>query len=602
MDKNMCRIEEGESVRFLEKRMAALDKNHVAFVTNKAFTDYLGTANCYNIIEFVHPEEKDMLLEFLETYDGEIKSGIFRFINASGEYRFNLVVLLKESKSYQQGGVNIIMTDVEDAYAVNDQLGRNVLRMRALLGVSEEYSFTYNRDTNIVCVYRYEIHSREVIFRMDIDQWKKEMLNNNYIAESDVPKFLSMIGDMKAYSESFSAKISTGIRTRNQIKEVLRFNAILYHGGNEEKMIIGRISEDTEKGQKRAVDVIDGLTYDSLTHVYNKKTITEYAKKLISEESKNKVTLVILDVDHFKPVNDTHGHLYGDKVLERVGEKLKEIVGEDGIVGRIGGDEFMIVLNGINDHQLLRGMLRAIRTQIKWEFNGDFDDLSITCSLGASICPDNGTEYEELFKKADYCLYIAKEKGRDRYVFFRDEMHRKSYEDSVTKVKSAASNGREMKELRIMSEAMSRFISDPRGAINSLMEHMVETYRLDSINIFIGSDLRRTRTVGEVLQYCDDAEYVNTDEFMKLLADKNYVQIGFVGNHMNDAPDFCAVMRQRRVFSTVQCLLGDKDNVLGLLTLDRCKESSQWAEYEVECAVMLGTLITTMIRMRDMLS
>ena len=111
-------------------------------------------------------------------------------------------------------------------------------------------------------------------------------------------------------------------------------------------------------------------------------------------------------------------------MLARVGRKLKEVVGEDGVVGRIGGDEFVIIFNGINDEHELRGMLRAIRTQIKWEFVDDFEDLMITCSIGAAYSPNNGHEYEELFKKADYCLYVAKEKGRDRYVFFRDDLHK----------------------------------------------------------------------------------------------------------------------------------------------------------------------------------
>ena len=102
------------------------------------------------------------------------------------------------------------------------------------------------------------------------------------------------------------------------------------------------------------------------------------------------MSLVILVIAHFKSVNDTYGHLYGDKVLSRVGYKLKEIVGDDGVVGRIGGDEFLIVIDNINDDQILRGMLRAIRTQIKWEFAGDFEDFSITCSIGASIEPNNG--------------------------------------------------------------------------------------------------------------------------------------------------------------------------------------------------------------------
>ena len=87
-----------------------------------------------------------------------------------------------------------------------------------------------------------------------------------------------------------------------------------------------------------------------------KKTITELCpKKTLAKAKQNRVTLVILDVDHFKSVNDTYGHLYGDKVLSRVGYKLKEIVGDNGVVGRIGGDEFLIVIDNINDDQILRG-------------------------------------------------------------------------------------------------------------------------------------------------------------------------------------------------------------------------------------------------------
>lgn len=71
----------------------------------------------------------------------------------------------------------------------------------------------------------------------------------------------------------------------------------------------------------------------------------------------------------------------------------------------------MIILTDINGDQMLRSMLRAIRSQIKWEFADEFKDMEITCSIGAAMCPNNGEDYEELFKKADYCLYIAKEKG-----------------------------------------------------------------------------------------------------------------------------------------------------------------------------------------------
>jgi diguanylate cyclase (GGDEF)-like protein len=265
------------------------------------------------------------------------------------------------------------------------------------------------------------------------------------------------------------------------------------------------------------VEIADELTMDSLTKVYNKKTITEYAQKLVKKEKINRVSIVILDVDYFKQVNDRYGHLYGDKVLTRVAKKLKEVVGEDGVVGRIGGDEFMIVLNGINDDYSLRGILRAIRTQVKWEFKNDYENFQVTTSIGVAFSPNNGHEYEELFKKADFCLYVAKEKGRDRYVFFRDEIHKESYENSLNQKDKIFNDGREMRELRYLTDIMLQFNTDRKGAVSNMFEHMIQTYKVDSISIYKGKALKRCLTFGQQLEDAEYLPYVNTDGFNKPL-------------------------------------------------------------------------------------
>lgn len=206
---------------------------------------------------------------------------------------------------------------------------------------------------------------------MDIDEWKQEMIDKSYIDPEEYSLFVTMVSDIKSYVQSFKIKMNSCLRTQSNIMERLCFCGNLFNGAGHERMMVGRIIPEDTIAQQKAIEVIDELHYDSLTKVYNKKTITDYAKKTLAKAKETRVTLVILDIDHFKSVNDTYGHLYGDKVLSRVGYKLKEIVGDDGVVGRIGGDEFLIVIDNINDDQILRGMLRAIRTQIKWEFAGD---------------------------------------------------------------------------------------------------------------------------------------------------------------------------------------------------------------------------------------
>lgn len=592
-DEKVTTSEKFEIDHKMDRRIASVDKNGVVSVANKAFEEYFGGIIIGTLLEVVAPEDKERLADFIGNYDGTAKSGMFRFVNGEGAVRYNHVYL------YERRGVgnghmrDVELVDVDSMEEANNSLRDDVAKHKILLGLDREYTFTYNRDTEIFSMYRYDVDSREVIYRSDIDEWKRRMLFEGYIDENDRELFTNFIAEMRSYTQTFSTKFKTSMRTYNRVMETLRFKGTVMNKSNGSKIVIGRIvpESDTHGNYNQVADMIEELQFDSLTHVYNKKTITEYAIKCLKEEKTNKVTIAVLDVDHFKKVNDIYGHMYGDKVLARVGRKLKEVVGEDGVVGRIGGDEFVIVFNGINDEHALRGMLRAIRTQIKWEFVDDFEDLMISCSIGAAYSPNNGTEYEELFKKADYCLYVAKEKGRDRYVFFRDDLHKDSYEKSVNTKDKNINDGREMKELRFLSGIMEKFADDGKAAVVELLKHMYDTFKLDSINLYWGTKLTRIYYKGIELSGSMNADYVYTEGFKELLGGNNHIAVGFVGRQTDQAQEFGTAMREKRVFSTVQCIVGSESNMKGLFTIDRCKESAQWAEYEIEMAVVAASLI-----------
>ena len=205
--------------------------------------------------------------------------------------------------------------------------------------------------------------------------------------------------------------------------------------------------------------------------------------------------------------------------------------------------------------------------------------------------PDVDESYPDTLRGADIPLYIAKEKGRDRYVFFRDDLHKESYENSLNVKDKNVNDGREMKELRFLSGIMEEFAQDRRKAVDELLHHMYDSFKLDSINLYWGHNLSRTYYIGVELGGSMNAGYVNTEEFRKLLGGKNHVAVGFVGRQTDIAPEFGMAMREKRVFSTVQCIVGTQNNVKGIFTIDRCKESSQWAEYEIEMAVVAASLI-----------
>lgn len=578
-----------------DRRMAVIDRFYLTSVTNRAFNDYFGNATYGCITEFVNPDEKESFIEFIDGFSGEETEKCFLLKNSDGEYRLNLVKLTAFEGEPVLRNIDIEMVDIDSVVEVNYRICDDISRERVIMGLTGEYVFTYSELTGDIKIVRYEASSREVIVRLPLDEWREYMADGR-VAMEDMVELDSLINCIRTYMSDFCVKLTTSMRTLGKVMEKVKFIGTVYTRYTGENIVTGRIVlADGVNGMGNIVEVVDELTMDSLTKVYNKKTITEYASRLVKQDTVNRISIAILDIDYFKQVNDRYGHLYGDKVLTRVAKKLKEVVGEDGVVGRIGGDEFMIVLKGINDDYALRGILRAIRTQVKWEFKNDYENFQVTTSIGVAFSPNNGHDYEELFKKADFCLYVAKEKGRDRYVFFRDEIHRESYQNSLNKKDKIINDGREMRELRYLTDIMVQYNHDKKAAVMAMLEHMLSMYKIDNISIYKGKDLKNIVSVGTPIKSESDMSYIDTDGFKILMGDKTYIASSFINKNQDVAPEFVDEMRRRGIHSTIQCFIGTKDDVKGLLTINRMKAASQWAEYEIECSIITATLINMII-------
>lgn len=592
-------VENHEGSR-LERRLASFDDKYNIFVSNKSFTSYLGSEELrsFKITDYIHPDDVESFKKFVEDKSFTGGEEVFRLKKKNNGWHYNVVRIHTEKgmvENRRNIGVEII--DINESVGDYETAMDSLSRVRLLMSLTDEFAFIYDKATNMFKMFKYDRFNRIILYDMDIDQWKREMLSKSYVKYDEKAMLDTLVLNMKTYADSFSIKMNCAIRMQSDIFEAVRFIGTVHNESSGNKIIVGRVVSDESVGHaSTAMEIMNELQYDSLTGVYNKKTITEYAKKRISEEKEKRIVIAILDVDHFKSVNDTFGHLYGDKVLARVGGRLKEIVGEDGVIGRIGGDEFMIVFNGLDDDQVLRGMLRAIRTQIKWEFAEDFENLSITCSIGASIFPVNGRDYEDLFKKADCCLYIAKEKGRDRYVFFRDEMHRASYEAMLNQNQlNAMKNPREIRELKNVASFMENAMTDSRKAILDAMRHMKDTFGIDNINIYYGEGMKKVYSFGSDIPEAKDAMYVFSEEFQKLMGEnERFMQIGFADAFSDITPDFCGRMKAERIASTIQCYIGDKRNIKGLVTFNKCREASQWANYEIDCARIFAAVLSSM--------
>ena len=154
-------------------------------------------------------------------------------------------------------------------------------------------------------------------------------------------------------------------------------------------------------------------TTDELTGLYNRRHFFAEAQAALDRELRP-VSAILADVDHFKAVNDNHGHAVGDEVLRTIGARLREGTGEPGLVGRYGGEEFAVLLPG-TDLAGARELAHALRRAVSQQpIASEAGPLELTISMGVAECPADGHTLGTLLKRADDRLYEAKGAGRDR--------------------------------------------------------------------------------------------------------------------------------------------------------------------------------------------
>ena len=155
---------------------------------------------------------------------------------------------------------------------------------------------------------------------------------------------------------------------------------------------------------------------DALTGLYNKENTQKAIDAILrKKEAGASHGFLIMDMDHFKEINDNYGHITGDKVLKAFGELLQKQFREQDVVGRIGGDEFVVLLSDVGSRENMEGRVQDLQDKVRAIQIEELGEKRFTFSAGISFAPEDGTSFMELYRKADNALYQWKRAGRDGY-------------------------------------------------------------------------------------------------------------------------------------------------------------------------------------------
>ena len=207
-----------------------------------------------------------------------------------------------------------------------------------------------------------------------------------------------------------------------KINVSVMISAIRDNGGNV--VGISNITRDITEKKKSEEIIWQQANFDALTGLPNRRMVYDRLEHEIKNSLRQgkPLAFMIIDLDRFKEVNDSLGHEMGDKLLKESAQRMVARVRGTDIVGRLGGDEFTIILGGLDDFSSVERVAKSILEDLTAPYRLGSDMAYVTASIGITVCPDDAGDANTLIKNADQAMYAAKHQGRNRFHYFTPAM------------------------------------------------------------------------------------------------------------------------------------------------------------------------------------
>lgn len=432
------------------------------------------------------------------------------------------------------------------------------------------------------------------------------ILQPPYVEAEDQPVFAALMERIARGGKYGEAEIRILDAAGNAIWCRLRITGLTDDAGRTVRAVGVIVDVDTDK--RKAQHLMERVQRDALTGLYNKSACQQRIEAALSQgEAGDQFALLIIDLDNFKRTNDTKGHLFGDALLAAVANTLQLQFRSQDVVGRIGGDEFLVFLENLSDSSLAERRAARAMAAINEMAARELGDVELFCSIGIAVAPECGRTYQALFQAADMALYQAKSLGKNQYYRFSPELSPSGFP-----VQAHSALGAQIDSDKRPGPVQDRLLEDVfhilyrakdfEAGVNAILEMVGRQFDVSRAYIFEEEDEAYCKNTFEwcnegivpqieLLQhtpYRDGPNGTYRDNF-------NERGVFYCRDISTLGPGQREILEPQGIKSMLQCAIYDGGRFCGFVGFDECRGNRFWTQEQIDSLTFIAQILSTFL-------
>lgn len=552
------------------------------------------------LLDMAFPEDRKAIRQ---EFDRQLKSSPmvrteYRFVCKDGSIGWvvnkSRLVIGDDGQEY----IQTFLIDITDSKTAYDRLNEKMQRYEIILAQTENVLF----ELDVINSRLTLSNTWKQIFGYipSSSKFSQQLSGETHVHPDDIPLLLDRLGHMEHESNYEMVEIRIATIKGRYLWCRVRGSASRDENGKLIGILGLIINIDAEKQAQLALE--DKANRDSLTQLLNKEAGRQQVQRYLSLRIREpKCALLLLDLDNFKEVNDRYGHLFGDSLLTQVSRILTSLFHSQDIVARIGGDEFMVLVRGITDRQLLASQCRRLRDMLVHAFQNAAIEFGMGCSIGIALSPEHGSDYYELFNKADLALYQAKSNGKNDFCFYSNQVesnyfptHRLSTPIDSDKEPSLAKNDIAYQVFRVLYQA-----EDTYHAISQALAMIGKRTNVSRVYVFESSE--DNSACSNTFEWCNDdipsvfQNYQDAKYKAAVLAHRNSFDedgLFYCPDTKELTPHAAALSEALGIKSMLHCAIRQHGTFRGYIGFDECSSNRMWTKEEIQVLTYFSEILS----------